>query len=61
MNLINSKAADIRCSSLVPEALYKKCVLKNFTKFTAKHLCRNFFSYKVAGLKPEACNFIKKE
>ena len=32
-----------------PEVFYKKSVLKNFVKFTGKHL------------RPEACNFIKKE
>ena len=35
----------------------KKGVLKNFTKFTAKHLCQSLFFNKVAGL----CNFINKE
>ena len=33
----------------------KKGVLRNFTKFTGKHLCRTLF------FKPKACNFIKKE
>ena len=37
MNLIDNKAADIRCSSLVRtsrlEPLFKKGVLKNFAKF----------------------------
>ena len=28
----------------------KKAVLKNFTKFTEKHLCQNLFFNKVAGL-----------
>ena len=37
----------------------KKGVLKNFAKFTGKHLCQNLFSNKFTGLK--ACNFIKKE
>ena len=36
----------------------QKGVLRNFTKFTKKHLCQIFFFYKVAGL---ACNFFKKE
>ena len=35
-----------------PEVFYKKDALKNFTKFTGKHLCRNHFFYKVAGLRP---------
>ena len=30
----------------------KKGVLRNFTKFTAKHLCQSLFFNKVAGLKP---------
>ena len=31
----------------------KKVVLKNFTKFTGKHLCQKLFFYKVAGLRPK--------
>ena len=34
-----------------PDVLYKKDVLKNFTKFTGKHLCQSLFFNKVAGLK----------
>ena len=30
----------------------EKSVLKNFTKFTVKHLCQNLFFNKVAGLSP---------
>ena len=30
----------------------KKGVLRNFTKFTGKHLCQSQFFNKVAGLKP---------
>ena len=40
------------------EVLCKKGVLRNFTKFTGKHLCQSLFFNKVAG---QACNFIKKE
>ena len=36
----------------------KKGVLRNFTKFTGKHLCQGLFLIK---LKAEACNFIKKK
>ena len=36
----------------------RKSVLRNFAKFTGKHLCQNLFFNKVADL---ACNFIKKE
>ena len=39
----------------------RKGVLRNFTKFTGKHLRQSLFFNKVAGLRPEACNFIKKE
>ena len=38
-----------------------KGVLRNFAKFTGKQLCQSLFFNKVAGLRPEACNFIKKE
>ena len=30
----------------------KKCVLRNFAKFTGKHLCQRLFFNKVAGLRP---------
>ena len=39
----------------------KKGVFRNFTKFTGKHLCQSLFFNKVAGLRPQTCNFIKKE
>ena len=32
-----------------PEVFFKKGVLKNFTKFTGKHLCQSLFFNKVAG------------
>ena len=41
-----------------PEVFCKKGVLRNFLKFTGKHLCQSLFSNKVAGL---VCNFIKRE
>ena len=34
-----------------PEVFYEKGVLRNFTKFTGKHLCQRLFFNKVAGLK----------
>ena len=48
---------------LISEAVAQRCfvkrgVLRNFTKFTGKHLCQSLFFNKVAG---QACNFIKKE
>ena len=41
----------------------RKGILRNFAKFTAKHLCQSLFFNKVAGLRLRlwACNFIKKE
>ena len=39
----------------------KKGVLKNFIKFIGKYLCQRLFFNKVAGLRPEAGYFIKKE
>ena len=33
-----------------PEVFRKKDVLKNFAKFTGKHLCHSLFYNKVAGL-----------
>ena len=36
----------------------KKDILKNFPKFTGKHLCQSLFLIK---LQTEACDFIKKE
>ena len=35
----------------------RKGVLKNFAKYTGKHLCQSLFFNKVAG---QVCNFIKK-
>ena len=53
-----------RCSA-------RKGVLRNFAKFTGKHLCQSVFFNKVASLRPEslflqncrpqACNFIKND
>ena len=40
-----SRSSHQRCS-------IKKSVLKNFTKFTGKHLCQSLFFNKVAGLSP---------
>ena len=34
-----------------PEVFYKKGVLENFAKFTAKHLCQSLFLNKIAGLR----------
>ena len=47
-----------RDRSSCPEVFCKKDVLRNFAKFTGKHLCQSLYFNKVAG---KACNFIKKE
>ena len=36
-----------------PDVFYKRGVLRNFAKFTGKHLCQSPFFNKVAGLRPE--------
>ena len=35
-----------------PEVFCEKGVLRNFSKFTGKHLCQSLFFGKVAGLRP---------
>ena len=35
-----------------PEVFCRKGVLRNFTKFTGKHLCQSLLFNKVAGLRP---------
>ena len=44
-----------------PEVFCKKGVLRNLAKFTGKRQRQSLFFNKVAGLRPEACNFNKKE
>ena len=44
---------DSEYGSSHPEVFCKKVVLKNFTKFTGKHLRRSFFLNKVAGLRQQ--------
>ena len=56
-SLLNVCVCSIYRSSR-PEVSCKKDVLRNFAKFTGKHLCQNLFFNKVAG---QVCNFIKKE
>ena len=47
--------------SSVLRSSHKRCSRKNLIEFTGKHLCQSLFFNKVAGLRPEACNLIKKE
>ena len=48
---VTSNAMTSKSSRL--EVFFKKGVLRNFTKFTGKHLCQSLFFNKVAGLRPE--------
>ena len=58
MNNLNCKNKNIRHS--LRRCSVKRGVLRNFAKFTGKHLCQSLYFNKVAGL-PKACNFIKIE
>ena len=58
---LSKTSAQINYRSSRPELFCKKGVLRNFPKFTGKHLCQRLFFNKVAGLRPNACNVIKKE
>ena len=42
----------IKHGSSRPEVFCKNGVLRNFAKFTGKHLCQSFFFNKTAGLRP---------
>ena len=46
-NYHKPEVADVQKPS--PEVFYKKGVLRNFLKFTGKHLCESLFFNKVAG------------
>ena len=50
----------LKQSTSHPEVLCKKGILKNFTKFTGKHLCQSLFLNKIVGQSP-VCNPIKKK
>ena len=49
-DVTTSKITVIRSSHL--RFSMRKCVLRNFAKFTGKHLCQGLFFNKVAGLRP---------
>ena len=61
VSLVGQQPENEQCGSSHPEVFCRKGVLRNFAKFTGKHLCQSLFFNKVTGLRPEACNFIKKE
>ena len=45
------KSFTMKNRSSRPEVLCQKGVLRNFTKFTGKHLCQSLYFNKVAGFK----------
>ena len=66
MFIFNNRNTRTRCEIYSNRSSDQRCsvgigVPRNFTKFTGKHLCQSLFFNKAAGLRPEACNFIKKE
>ena len=56
--LINTSSCFVKFRISHQRCSVRKSVLRNFTKFTGKHLCQSLFFNKVTGL---ACNFIQKE
>ena len=50
MRVKNYEVSKLRTSGL--EVFSKKIVLRNFSKFTGKHLCQNLFFGVAAGLSP---------
>ena len=40
------------CRSSRPDVICRKSVLRNFSKFTGRHLCQGLFFNKVSGLRP---------
>ena len=53
MNIIWKKMMNLsKLRSSRPEVFCKKGALRNFAKFTEKHLCRSLVFNKIAGLRP---------
>ena len=53
----NSKSATFKQNQLTIEAVVQRCsckkgVLRNFAKFTGKHLCQGLYFDKVGGVRP---------
>ena len=59
MHFFSHRILSCPCRNSHPEVFCKKGVLRNFTKFTGKHLCQNLFFNKVAWLSP-ATSFKKR-
>ena len=56
LSSVELRKPDFRKKERQPNEVFSKKVIKNFTKFTAKHLCRIIFLIRL-----QTCNFIKKE
>ena len=50
MNVLEIIEEIVKRQKQPPEVFYDKKVLRNFAKFTGKHLCQSLFFNKVAGL-----------
>ena len=53
LNLLKISTKLLNPQKQPPGVFCKKGVLRNFAKFTGKHLCQRLFFNKVAGLRPE--------
>ena len=56
--ILQDKHWEISFRSSRPDVFCKQGVLRNFAKFTGKHLCQSRFINRVAGLRP--ANLLKK-
>ena len=52
--MINFRHEVFKLQKQPPDVFYKKAVLKNFVKFTGKHLCQSLFFNTVAGTNESA-------
>ena len=51
LKLGKKRALSLAYRSRRPEVFFKKSVLRNYVKFTGKHLCQSLFFNKVTGLR----------
>ena len=59
--MLDAELVKMSCKRSRSEVFCKKGVLRDFTKFTGKHLCQSLFFGKVAGLRHRCftVNFVK--
>ena len=53
---LGSEGEDSSSEAVAQRCFVRKGVLRNFAKFTGKHLCQSLFSNKVTGLPPVAAS-----